>query len=127
MSTKSVLTVLTIALGLSAGYAFAESEGNGNPFPFQASPQLTAGRVVVTDVGSAAYPEPMGSTAQQSGLAPLAPAAGSEASVQTPGSLPRGFSEGSVMYAQSRSVNRYLTNRLTPARYLEAGAGQPRS
>ncbi len=125
MSARTVLAVAAVALSLSAGYAFAESEGNGNPFPFQAGQQATAGRAFVSDTGSSAYPELTGNTTQASSLAELAPAGGSEAAVQTVASLPRGFGEGSVVYAQTRSVDRYLAGRLQRARYLAAGTGRP--
>ncbi len=127
MSARSVFAVAAVALSLSAGYAFAESEGNGDPFPFQTGHQATAGRAFVSDTGSSAYPELTGNTTQASSLAQLAPAAGSESPVQTVASLPRGFGEGSVVYAQTRSVDRYLANRLQRARYRDAGAGWPRS
>ena len=120
MSLKFALAA--VVLSLSAGQAFAETEGNYEPFPFRAGDLLTAGRPFVADTGSAAYPQPTGNTTQPSYLAQLEPMAGSEAIVQTANSLPRGFEDGSVAYAQAKSLNRYLAGRLSRARHLEAGA-----
>lgn len=120
MSLKVALAVAAVALGLSAGYAFAEGEGNGNPFPFQGGYQVTGGSPFVADTGSAAYPQSTGNTTQPSFLARLEPATGNETTVQTAGSLPRGFGNGSVAYAQARSLSRYLTSRSLRTRHLEA-------
>ncbi len=87
MSTKNILAVAAVALGLSAGYAFA-AEGNGDPFAFQGDHQISNGRAFVVDTGSDAYPQMTGNTAQPSSLAQLAPAFSSEAPVQTASSLP---------------------------------------
>ncbi len=124
MSLKVTLAVAVAALSLSAGQAYAESEGNGDPFPFQAGRQATAGSPFVADTGSAAYPQLTGNTTQPSSLARLEPAPGNEALVQTAGSLPRGFGNGSVAYAQARSLSRYLAGRLERTRHLEAGSAE---
>ena len=126
MSLKTVFAVAALAACVSAGQAFAEGEGNGDPFPFQAGHQVGSGRAFVADTGSAAYPQVTGSTAQPSALARLEPVAGSEAAVQTSGSLPRGFAGGSVASAQARSVNRYWANRPARVRHLESKATQLR-
>ncbi len=119
MKLKVVFAV--VALSLSAGQAFAEGEGNGDPFPAAAGRQLAAGRAFVADTGSEAYPQSTGNTAQPSSLARLEPGVGHEAPVQTAGSLPRGFGNGSVAYAQAQRLNRYLAGRVERRRHLEAG------
>lgn len=87
MSTKNILAVAAIALGLSAAYAFA-GEGSGDPFAFQGDHQISSGRAFVADTGSAAHRQMTGNAVQPSSLAQLAPAFGSEAPVQTASSLP---------------------------------------
>jgi len=124
MSLKITLAVTVAALSLSTGQAWAESEGNGDPFPFQAGHQVTAGSPFVADTGSAAYPQLTENTTQPSSLPQLEPAPGSEALIQTAGSLPRGFGDGSVAHAQARGLSRYLADRLARTRHLEAGSAE---
>ena len=126
MSMRIVLAAAAVAVSLSAGQAFAEGEGGRDPFLFQAAPQIVAGRAFVTDAGTEAYPRLTGSATQPSSLAQLEPAAGSEAPIQTANSLPRGFEEGTVAYAQAQSLNRYMAS-VQNARYRTAGAVRPRS
>ncbi len=125
MKLKVVFAVA--ALSLSAGQAFAEGEGNGDPFPFAVGHPATAGRAFVADTWSDAYPQPTGNTAQPSSLARLEPGVGNEALVQTAGSLPQGFGNGSVAYAQAQSLNRYLAARAERTRHLEAGTAGRKS
>ena len=113
-------------MGLFAGPVLAESEGNGDPFPFQAGVQATAGSPFVTETGSTAYQRTTGNTVQPSALARLEPASGSEAVLQTAGSLPRGFDNGSVASTQARSVNRYLASHPRRVPHFEARAGSVR-
>ena len=122
MNLKAVFAVAVAILSFSAGPVLAEGEGNGDPFPFQAGRQVTAGNAFATETGSSAYPRMTGNTAQPSALARLEPASGSEAILQTAGSLPRGFDNGSVATMQARSVNRYLANHPGRARHFEARA-----
>ena len=125
MSIKIVLAAAAVALSLSAGQAFAESEGGGDPFLVRAAPQVTKGPAFVADTGTAGYPQLTGNATQPSSLAQLEPAAGSEAPIQTANSLPRGFEEGTVAYAQAQSLNRYMA-RVQNARYRNAGIAQPK-
>ena len=126
MSLKAAFTTAVAVLGLFAGPVLAESEGNGDPFPFQAGVQATAGSPFATETGSTAYPQATGNTTQPSALARLEPASGSEAIVQTAGSLPRGFDNGSVASTQARIVNRYLASHPPRAPRFEARAGSVR-
>lgn len=122
MSLKATFTTAAV-LSLFAGPVLAEGEGNGDPFPFQAARQVTAGSPFATETGSAAYPQITGNTTQPSALARLEPASGSEAILQTAGSLPRGFDNGSIASTQASSVNRYLAGHAVRARHFEARAG----
>lgn len=126
MSLKATFTAAVAVLTLFAGPVLAESEGNGDPFPFQAGVQATAGSPFVAETGSAGYPRTTGNTTQPSTLTKLEPASGSEAVVQTAGSLPRGFDNGSVASQQARSVNRYLANHPQRAPHFEARGGSVR-
>ncbi len=126
MSLKATLTAAVAVLSLFAGPVLAEGEGNGDPFPFQAERQATVGSAFATETGSAAYPRITGNTAQPSALARIEPASGSEAILQTAGSLPRGFDNGSVASTQARSVNRYLASHPRRAPHFEARAGSVR-
>lgn len=103
MSTKTVLAVASVLLGLAAGQAFAEGEGSGEPFVINASAQVTGGRPFVADAGSDAYPDVTGDTTQPSGLAWLEPAFGSEAVVQTTYSLPNGSGRGTALMAKAQA------------------------
>lgn len=127
MSLKAAFTAAVTVLSLFAGPVLAESDGNGDPFPFQAGRQVTAGNAFATETGSSAYPLVTGNTTQPSALARLEPASGSEAILQSTGSLPHGFDNGSVASMQARSVNRYLANHPERARRFEARAGSVRS
>ena len=124
MRTQFVLAAAAVSLALSSGLARA-GEGNGDPFPFQAASWVTSGPAFMSDTGTQGYPQLTGRAVQPSSLAMLEPMAGTEAPVQTAQSLPRGFEEGSVAYAQAQSVNRYLA-RISSVRFRTAGVSQPR-
>ena len=124
---NSTLIVTALAVALSAGQAIAESEGNGDPFAFRAEPQVTSGRPFVTETMADQYPQPTGETTQPSTLAQLDPAPGREAPVQTAASLPRGFGDGSILYAQTRNTNHSWAVQGQMPRYLEAGTPRPGS
>lgn len=109
-----------------AGTAFA-GEGNGNPFPFQGTAQVVANSVA-NDAGSQGYPSYSGSPVIVTAGGTL-PTNGSQGAVQTANSLPRGFENGTVAYAQAQSVNRYLVAQAAHAqtgRVAQVQGGQPR-
>lgn len=80
--------VAAAVLSLAASPALAESEGSGEPFAFAADAQPMPGRPFVIDAWSEAQPVPTGNHDQAGTLGQLEPAQGSEAVVQTAGSLP---------------------------------------
>lgn len=102
----TILTAIAI-LGLAAAPAFA-GEGNGDPFPNR---QVATTRILrpafSADVGSNQFPSIAGRPGSNLPLlaGAVLPSEGSEAPVQTANSLPRGFEEGTVAYAQARSIN----------------------
>lgn len=108
MSTKIVLAAAVLALTLGTGAAFAESEGNGDPFVLRTDGIGGDGRAFVVDTGSAMHPELTGRAVQPTMLALIEPVYGSEGPVHTAGSLPRGFGEGSLAYAQAANANRHF-------------------
>jgi len=115
------------ALSIIAGTAFA-GEGNGNPFPFQGTAQIVANSVA-NDTGSQATPSFSGPSVIVTAGGTL-PTNGSQSAVQTANSLPRGFENGTVAYAQAESVSRYLVAQAThaqTARLAQVQSGQPRS
>lgn len=102
-----------LSLGLATP-AFA-GEANYEPFNNNRSTLSTtytgsSPMAVTADTGSAQYP----STPGRPGTALLGlnndvlPSNGSEGAVQTANSLPRGFEQGTVTYAQARSVQNWL-------------------
>jgi hypothetical protein len=99
------------ALCLFTSAAAHAGEGNGEPFPFRGPglPTLATPRAYAADTGSDAYPDLAGrpSWIETVGGSDV-PVTGSEGVVQTANSLPRGFEEGTVAYAQAQSVRRYL-------------------
>ncbi len=60
--------------------------------------------------GSIAYPDVAGRASQvvTAGGSGAVPVTGSQGGVETANSLPRGFREGTVAYAQEQSVQRYF-------------------
>lgn len=95
----------------------AAAEGLGNPFPFETTAGTRLARqATAPDVGSSQYPDIIGRPG--SNLPRLAaatlPANGSEGAVQTANSLPLGAEEGTVIYAQAQSVNRWMTAHTQP-------------
>ena len=109
MIAKMILAAAGLVLAMSAGKALA-GEGNGDPFPFSANAYVTTGPAFVADTGSAAFPQQTGN-AQPSSQAPLEPALGSEAPIQTASSLPRGAGTGTAAYAQAQGVRRNVAAR----------------
>jgi hypothetical protein len=102
------ITVFTAmaALSLVTANARAESEGAGDPFPFRAPGVTAVNPPGYADTGSAAFPDLTGRSAQIviAGGPDAVPMTGSEGTVQTAASLPRGFSNGTVAYAQTQSI-----------------------
>ena len=89
-------------------------EGNGDPFPNTTTHGVVANQVL-SDTGSESTPAfGPGVTVLTQG--DVLPANGSEGVVQTANSLPRGFEEGTVAYAQAQSMQRWaLTHQAAPA------------
>ena len=121
--TKTILTAAAL-LGLAFGPAFA-AEGNGEPFRNNTRvgsvPHYVLGQQVA-DTGSERQPDLAGRPG--SDLPALAgdvlPTNGSQAAVQTANSLPSGFEEGTVTFAQAQSVNGWMLahqGRNTTGRY----------
>ena len=107
---KTALAAMA-ALCLVMAAAAHAGEGNGEPFSLR-EPGLTTlvtARTYAADTGSDAYPDLSGrpSWVETAGGFDV-PVTGSEGVVQTANSLPRGFEEGTVAYAQAQFVRRYL-------------------
>ena len=117
MKTTLLATAAVLAFGVaSLAPAYAEGEGNGEPFPGP-SVQLTTrpttfqNQYAARDVGAAQYPNVTGRPGTDlPGLAQneVLPAQGNETIVQTANSLPRGFEDGTVAYAQAQSVHNWM-------------------
>ncbi len=119
-------TLLAAAALLSLGTAaitpaFA-GEGNGDPFPAASFSSTRVPHQAARDVGQSQYPNVVGRPG--SNLTALAneqvlPAPGNNQPVQTANSLPRGFDQGTVTYAQATSVQNWMVahNLATPATY----------
>ena len=126
---KTTLLAAAAALSLATATAHA-ARGDSDPFPFRApgitvvTPQATA------DTGSQAYPDLTGrpSWVMTAGGPDAVPMTGSQAGVETANSLPRGFREDTVAYAQALSVQRYFAAQhpTQVARTGLAPSGTPR-
>jgi hypothetical protein len=110
-----------LSIGAAATPAFA-GEGNGNPFPAASFSTTRVPHQVARDVGQSQYPNVIGRPG--SNLTALAndqvlPAPGNNQPVQTANSLPRGFEQGTVTYAQAISVQNWMVahNQGVPASY----------
>ena len=114
---KTIILAAAAALMLNTGTALA-GEGEGEPFPFRA-PGLTTSvnPAVHANTASEPYPDLAGYPTQiEAAINPdLVPPNSSEGIIQTAASLPRGFSDGMVAYAQVQSVRRYLAQRIRRA------------
>ena len=104
------LVAATAAHAASSG---AAGVGSGDPFPFHAPGITVTNPPPYADTGSIAYPALAGRPSQvvTVGGPDGVPLTGSQAGVETANSLPRGFQEGTVAYAQQQSVQRYLAAR----------------
>ena len=107
---KTIIAAVAV-LGLSFAPAFA-AEGNSEPF---ANNTTTAGTRIIRqpqalDTGSAQYPNVVGRPGSNLPLLAgnVLPSNGSEGAVQTANSLPRGFEQGTVVYAQAQSINSWM-------------------
>lgn len=121
------LTILAVAGALSmvAGTAFA-GEGNSEPFPYNGPSQVTS-NLLASDTGSQAYPSFTGRSVVVTAGGTL-PTNGSEGIVQTANSLPRGFENGTVAYAQAKSIDNYLQAqavRAQASKLAQAQSGRP--
>lgn len=107
---RTTLLAAAALFGLALAPALA-GEGQGNPFPGNFG-TLTVTRSLpqVADTGSQAYPDFTGRAGSDlpSLMAEVLPTDGSEGAVQTANSLPRGAEDGTVVYAQARSVNAWM-------------------
>ena len=123
-----ILAAAILSLGAATfAPAYAEGEGNGEPFPVsialgQNAPSTYTYGYGHRDVGSAQYPDVTGNPG--SNLSALAnndvlPAQSNEAIVQTANSLPRGFEDGTVAYAQAKSINAWMVahNKASPSSF----------
>ncbi len=107
-----VATVAAAALVLAGVPALAQ-EGNGNPFPNAAPGTTVTAGTQLASVGSEAYPDVAGRPGSDLTVVAdgLLPGVGSEAPVQTAGSLPTGFEVGTPSYAYAQSVNRHFATQ----------------
>ena len=114
---KSILTAVTL-LALSVTSVVPAFAGDANNEPFDnnhATLSTTSASAfyrgpMTADVGSTQYPSTVGRpgtvlTALNNDVLPVN---GSDGPVQTANSLPRGFEQGTVTYAQAESVNRWM-------------------
>ena len=118
---KIFIAASVFALMLGVAHA---GEGNGDPFADRTAHSVIANQVV-SDTGSESTPTyGRGVTVLTQG--DVLPTNGSNAIVQTANSLPSGFENGTVAYAQAQSVRRWaLAHQVSPAKQL-ALAIQPR-
>lgn len=117
---KNLLSAVAVVLAIGLAPAMA-AEGNGDPFPNNAGDftTRTASRTsgpVYADTGSNAYPTQPGRPG--SDLPSLAgdvlPTNGSQGIVQTANSLPAGFENGTVAYAQANSIHAWMLAHSQP-------------
>lgn len=106
---KITLIAAIAALALGAAASAQAGEANNEPFPVPgAGAYVLANPATVADTGSQAFP----AFAGQGGMAVAASETiqpnSSQAEVESANSLPRGFAEGTVAYAQAQSVRHYL-------------------
>lgn len=109
---KTIL-LAAAAFSITTAVAHAESEGAGDPFAFSVPSMTFATSPTYADTGSANYPD-LSSRPSKIAIAghlDAVPATGSEGAIQTANSLPRGFSDGTVAYAQAWSVARFFAKR----------------
>jgi hypothetical protein len=101
-----IILVAASLLALTAGLVQA-AEGNSEPFPNRAANGQVVANQVLRDTGSEATPSyGPGVTLLTQG--DVLPANGSNSIVQTANSLPHGFEDGTVAYAQAQSVQRWM-------------------
>ena len=121
MKLTLLAAVAILGLGLTPTFA---AEGNGEPFANPVSIGTRLARPALTaDTGSEQYPDVVGRPgANVSRLAgDVLPSNGSEGIVQTANSLPRGFEEGTVQYAQAKSMNAWMVAHNRGGRSTYAG------
>ena len=108
---KTILLTAAALFGLALAPALA-GEGNGDPFPGNYGTVITTQALPqVADTGSQAYPDLTGRPGSDlpSLQAEVLPANGNgEGAIQTANSLPRGAEEGTVAYAQARSIHTWM-------------------
>ena len=110
---RAAVTALSLVAATAAHAASGGGAGNGDPFPFHAPGITVVNPPPYADTGSIAYPDLAGRPSQvvTAGGPDGVPMTGSQAGVETANSLPRGFQDGTVAYAQQQSVQRYLAAR----------------
>ncbi len=110
------ILIATSVFSLMLGVAHA-AEGNGDPFADR-TPHSVIANQVVRDTGSESTPTyGPGATVLTQG--DVLPTNGSNAIVQSANSLPSGFENGTVAYAEARSVQRWvLAHQAVPANRL---------
>ncbi len=116
---KNIMLAVITALGIGASSLNPAFAGEGNGEPFDNNQAVLSTRTTDPfptrsyagpDVGSNQYPHVAGRpgtnlTALDNEVLPTN---GSEGPVQTANSLPRGFEEGTVAYAQAQSVHNWM-------------------
>lgn len=110
---KLTLLVAAAAFSIVTAAAHAESEGAGEPFPFSVPGITTFNPRAYSDAVSENYVDLSSRPSQSAAASHLdaMPETGSEGTIQTANSLPRGFSDGTVAYAQARSMARFFAGR----------------
>jgi hypothetical protein len=122
MTKVTLFAAALLSLGAAAATPAFAGEGNGNPFPAASFDVTRLPHQMARDVGQNQYPDVVGRPG--SNLTALAndqvlPAPGNNQPVQTANSLPRGFEQGTVTYAQAMSVRNWMVahNEAAPANY----------
>ena len=118
-SMKQATFAAAAALTLILGNAAMAESNNLASVESPQTPSVVQGGGTAAGGGSEAYPAfaAAQSVPVSAGADLLLPANGSEGVLQTAASLPRGFSEGTVAYAQAQSVARFFAERERRARF----------
>ena len=116
MNTKNMRRVAGLVLQLVSVHAHAEGDGGRDPFPFQAPAQVSAQSRYAADAGHERFPDLTGRPSEMPVPVRMLALAGSEAMVASANTAPVGYDEGTVMFAQARSLERYQAAKQVPVR-----------